>query len=324
MVQYRQPMLHALPLAEILRVLVFLLVAGTVFVLAARVLYRRWRRRVPVRAPQFSVLLLAGLGLGCLFYGAVIEPRQLEVTRTRVQTSRLPAGHPGIRIVHLSDLHSDTVARLESELPARVAALHPDLIVFTGDAANSTESLNIFRTCLGELTKIAPTFAVKGNWDIVSFIKGNRFAGTGATVLDGTSASLAADGVNVHVVGLAYGSNTQGLNAALAALPADGPAIVLMHMPYPDAVSPALASRVDLMCAGHTHGGQVTLPFYGALITLSKWGKRFESGFYPNADGFGFPLYVSRGIGMGRPGPRVRFLARPEVAVIELLPSSAG
>jgi predicted MPP superfamily phosphohydrolase len=76
---------------------------------------------------------------------------------------------------------------------------------------------------------------------------------------------------------------------------------------------------MGLFLAGHVHGGQVALPYYGALLTLSKFGKRFERGLYPDADGF--PMYVSRGIGMeGGRAPRVRFCARPEVALIELVP----
>src|SRR6185503_2550158 len=139
-------------------------------------------------------------------------------------TSRLPAGHRGVRIVHLSDLHSEATPLLETELPARVAQLQPDLIVFTGDSANSTEGVTVFRTCLAALARIAPTFAVRGNWDSLSFVKGDRFRGTGATALDGTSAAVQVAGVTVYVLGAAYGGDTQGLNATLAALPDNGPA----------------------------------------------------------------------------------------------------
>src|SRR5262249_18089954 len=145
-------------------------------------------------------------------------------------------------------------------------------------AGYCSPAVPVFRTCLAALSKIAPTFAVKGNWDVLSMVKGDQFAGTGATVLTGTSATLEVAGVSVHLVGASYGANTQRVNAALASLPDEGPAIVLFHLPYPDIIDPALASRVDLMCAGHTHGGQVALPFYGALLTLSKFGKRFERG----------------------------------------------
>jgi predicted MPP superfamily phosphohydrolase len=118
----------------------------------------------------------------------------------------------------------------------------------------------------------------------------------------------------------AFQSDKEALGRALKSIPSEGLAVALYHTPYPDVIPPALATRVDLMCSGHVHGGQVALPFYGALLTLSDFGKRFERGLYPTADGFGFPLYVSRGIGMeGGDMPRVRFCSRPEVALIELV-----
>jgi uncharacterized protein len=270
-----------------------------------------------------AILGLAALGTLAVLYARFVEPRWIEVTSTRVPTSRLPVGHRGVRIVHLSDLHSDSAPRAEKRLPATVASLEPDLILFTGDAANTPAGLSVFRRCLAELTTIAPTFAVKGNWDTDFFPQLDRFGGTGATELDGSSAAIAVQGTTVYLVGARL-KNIEPLGAALESLPTDGPAIVLYHCPYPDVVPPRLASRVDLFLAGHVHGGQVALPIYGALITFSKFGKRFERGFYPDADGFGFPLYVSRGIGMeGRAAPRVRFCARPEVALIELVPDGS-
>ncbi len=175
---------------------------------------------------------------------------------------------------------------------------------------------------LSRIAHIAPTFAVKGNWDAWYFRDLERFAGTGARELDGDHVSLDIGGVTVHVAGAAF-DHAELVDAAVRALPADGLAIVFYHAPYPDLVAPERAPRVDLFCAGHVHGGQVALPGYGALITLSRFGERFERGFYPDADGFGFPFYVSRGIGMeGGSTPRVRFPSRPEVAVIELVPAA--
>ena len=76
--------------------------------------------------------------------------------------------------------------------------------------------------------------------------------------------------------------------------------------------------NVDLYLCGHTHGGQIAMPFYGALITMSKFGKKYEAGMYTVGDTI---LYVNRGIGMdGGPAPRVRFLARPEITVFEIHP----
>ena len=307
---------------EVWRVLGFVGVLGAVYVSAAVVLARRLLRRPP--APLTwrgrTVLAVAGAGVVCMAYGRFVEPRWIEVTTTRVPTSRLPAGHRGVRIVHLSDLHSIQTPLLEDRLPGVVRDLHPDLILFTGDAANLPEGVPTFRACLTELARIAPTFAVKGNWDANYFPEVERFAGTGATELDGTVADVDVAGTKVHVAGVGYADAIRGLFPALGDLPKDGPAVMICHPPYPDAVPEKYASRIDLICAGHTHGGQVALPLYGALLTFSKFGKRYERGLYA-LDSGGF-LYVSRGIGMeGFRMPRVRFCSRPEVALIELVPA---
>jgi predicted MPP superfamily phosphohydrolase len=313
------------PASESLVALAFVGLVAAVFLGAAVVLLRWFLGvpRAPLRPASRVLLLLATLGVLCIAYGRLVEPRWLEVTHTRVSTRRLPPGHPGVRVVHLSDLHSDPEPRLEERLPAVVAELAPDLIVFTGDAANSPGGLPVFRRSLTAVASIAPTYGVKGNWDVWYFRHLERFDGTGARELDGDHATVTVAGVSVHVTGVAF-DREAALAEAVDALPAGGPAIVLYHAPFPDLVDPADAARVDLFCAGHVHGGQVALPWYGALITLSRFGKRFERGLYPDADGFGFPLYVSRGIGMEGAAPRVRFASRPEVALIELMPARVG
>ena len=89
---------------------------------------------------------------------------------------------------------------------------------------------------------------------------------------------------------------------------------------YPDEIDAVLTHGIDFYCAGHTHGGQVSLPWYGALITLSRFDKQYESGRYRKGD---TTLYVNRGIGMeGGDAPRVRFCARPEVTVLEVISAS--
>jgi predicted MPP superfamily phosphohydrolase len=99
-------------------------------------------------------------------------------------------------------------------------------------------------------------------------------------------------------------------------VPADGYSLLLYHSP--DLAEAAAEAGVDLYLAGHTHGGQVRLPFYGAIITMSAYGKRFEAGQYRVG---ATTLYVSRGIGMeGLRLPRVRFLCPPEIVVIDLEP----
>jgi hypothetical protein len=90
--------------------------------------------------------------------------------------------------------------------------------------------------------------------------------------------------------------------------------ILLYHSP--DLLYEASDAGIDLQLSGHTHGGQVRLPFFGALFSGSLYGKEFESGRYQVG---GTTLYVSRGIGMeGAGAPRVRFLCPPEIILWEI------
>jgi predicted MPP superfamily phosphohydrolase len=79
----------------------------------------------------------------------------------------------------------------------------------------------------------------------------------------------------------------------------------------------AVRAHFDLYLAGHTHGGQIALPFYGALITYSRYDKKYEAGLYREGS---TTLYVNRGLGLAHePMPEARFWARPEVTVIDLV-----
>ena len=90
--------------------------------------------------------------------------------------------------------------------------------------------------------------------------------------------------------------------------------ILLYHSP--DLMPDAQAVRIDLYLAGHTHGGQLCLPFFGAVITSSDFWKRYEGGLYQEG---ATTLYVSRGLGLeGLGAPRARFLAPPEVVALTL------
>ena len=313
----------------------FLSTVAAVYLLAALALIRLVLRRMGyLAAParwqvwlQRIVLALACVGLLCFAYGYFIEPYRLEVTHVRIESAKLLKGTRPIRLVQISDLHSDPKVRLEERLPEVVAAEQPDLIVFTGDAINSPAGLPIFKRCLTRLAQIAPTFAVQGNWDVWNWTDLDRFAGTGARELKGEAVKFDVAGTSIWLAGMPVGgdwisgettSAHHQFDHTLGAIPPDAFSIFLYH--YPDEIEPVAARHIDLYLAGHTHGGQVALPFYGALITLSRYGKRYEAGLYCVKQTW---LYVNRGIGMeGGPAPRVRFWARPEVTVIEIAPAS--
>jgi len=169
------------------------------------------------------------------------------------------------------------------------------------------------------LAKVAPTFAVRGNWDAWYWNRIDLFGGTGVRELDGDAASIDVRGTSVWVGGVSI-KHEERVPALLAGLPESGPTLFLYHYPYPDVLPDAQRGRIDLQCSGHTHGGQVALPFYGAIITYSKYGKRYESGLYTVGPSH---LYVTRGVGLeGGIAPRVRFFARPEITVVDLVPAA--
>jgi predicted MPP superfamily phosphohydrolase len=312
--------------AESFRVMLFIGAVGVVYTLAGSIAVQWVFRKRLQPAPsatrawrwfQRVILGLAGFGLLCIGYGFWIEPYWPEVTRTRIVSPRLPPGTRPIRIVHLSDLHCDPRPRLEERLPDLVAAEKPDLIVFSGDCINAPDGLPVLKPCLTRLAKIAPLFVVRGNWDAWFWNDLDLFGGTGARELEGTAEKVDVAGAAVWVAGVGVEKEHRA-GRALAAIPPGAFTIFLHHYPYPDVVPEADRARVDLFCAGHVHGGQIAMPFYGALTTLSKYGKQYEAGLYRVGP---MHMYVSRGIGMeGDPAPRVRFCARPEVAVIEAAP----
>jgi predicted MPP superfamily phosphohydrolase len=313
-------------------VLLFVCAAAAVYLLAACALVRlvlrrlRWIER-PSRAvlvAERASLALAAAGLLCFAYGYFVEPYWPEVTHVRVESPKLKGAQRPVRAVHISDLHCDPVTRLEERLPDIVAAERPDLILFTGDSVNSPAGLPVLRKLLPRLAAIAPTFAVRGNWDTWYWGREDLFGGTGVVELKKEAARVDVAGATLWVAGAAYGSlyepqsgERAGLDRALGGVPPGAFTLFLYHTPD-EILDAAGTNRVDLYCAGHTHGGQVALPFYGALVTLSKFGKKYESGLHREGSTW---LYVTRGVGMeGGPAPRVRFFARPEVTVIELAP----
>jgi predicted MPP superfamily phosphohydrolase len=309
---------------SLLRLFVVAALAATVWALAlgslvrwiARALRRSdkpvpgWRRRV-----EIASVVLGGLGVLALAYSILVEPYWPQVTHTPVASSKV---HERLRIVHLSDLHSDPTERLEHDIPAIVRGLEPDLVVFTGDAINSEQGLPNFRSCMRSIASRHPTYGVLGNWEAWWFTGLDVFKGTGVVELDGTGTLLDLNGNPVWLAGTAV-ENESAIGDSLAGAPQDAYTIVLHH--YAAMAERAARLGADLVLSGDTHGGQIRVPPLGALIRVSRHGVWLPAGIHRIG---GSHLYVSRGIGMeGGRVPRVRFLCRPEIALIDVLPGGS-
>jgi predicted MPP superfamily phosphohydrolase len=265
--------------------------------------------------PALPIHSLAIIGIICFLYALFIEPYWLEVKIVPIRTEKLT--RTGFRLVQISDLHCGKKPLIEKRLVELVNPLEPDIIVFTGDALKlgAPSALPVFKSTMKNLKARLAKFAVRGNVDIWHMPKLDFFGGTGFQVLDANSVQLQKNGETFYISGLSC-EYPSALLHLLKDIPDNYFSIFLYH--YPDLIEDLANLNVDLYLAGHTHGGQVVLPFYGAIITLSKFGKKYESGMYTVGD---TTLYVNRGI--GGHATRIRFLARPEITVFDIQPENS-
>lgn len=308
-------------LVELIGVLFFLAVFSSVylreiFLLSSIFIARLRKNPFPAGGRnKWAVFnhILASAGIICILYGYFIEPYWIEVKNVAVFTGKFSGS--SLRVVQITDTHCVPKAQNEKRIVEIINGLEPDIIVFTGDAANDRKALPLFRKTLGELNARIGKFAVTGNEDTRRFSGIDLFAGTGFQLLSAGGIRLSKGGEDFFVSGVSDGFYGQW-NKALKNIPEGRYNIFLCHKP--DLIEDLKGANIDLYLCGHTHGGQVALPFYGALITLSKYGKKYESGRYQVG---GVSLYINRGLGTEGPGLlKVRFFSRPEIAVFDIKP----
>ncbi len=255
----------------------------------------------------------AVMGIGCWLYGHFIEPNWVDVHVTTIPTPKLKISR--FRLVQISDLHCDWRIRNEEKMVRIINDLKPDIVVATGDYCNHSLGLPHLRDVLHRLEAPLGKFAVMGNQDTHWPRPVNLLDGTGFHWLDQEAVTAVKGPDSIGISGINFGHSHVPVDP-VKALPRDRFNVFLYHTP--DLIEDVSGPGVDLYLCGHTHGGQVTLPWYGALLTFSKFGKKYESGLYRVGQ---TTLYVNRGLGLEpRPGPQVRFLARPEIAVFDIVP----
>ena len=248
---------------------------------------------------RFAIIADVLLAL-CLVDGYLIEPNVLTVTRIPATSPKIASA---LKIVHVTDVHFERKTRLTEKVLATISRENPDLIFVTGDIHQLGKyDMAQFRDFLSRLCSIAPAYGVAGFDDELAL----KQASLGRLhLIDSSSVDLTIRGTAIRVEGLrakARPTNSHVLQ------------IVLMHSP--DGIPLAADMGADWCFAGHTHGGQIRLPIWGAITTAADTGKRFECGSYQvgKTDAF-----VSRGIGLEPPpAPQVRFLCPPEIVVLTL------
>ncbi|MCI1775568.1 MAG: metallophosphoesterase [Paenibacillus lautus] len=275
---------------------------------------KRMSRR---RFLKFGVSVLAGAGLAGGAYASLWEPRQLDITRHTLTFPALPKAFDGMRIVQFSDLHlgfhagGDNAARV-------VQAIHhekPDMICFTGDMVDgNAEDMRAAIQPLAQLKAPLGLFSILGNHDygdVEKLIALEEEAGF--RVLRNDAVKLRREGAVFAVAGLDDGIwGTPDPEAAIRDLPEGMFKLLLMH--EPDYADTAAAYPFHLQLSGHSHGGQIRLPWMGEVIT-PPGAKRYVQGLY-TVGSQGMQLYVNRGIGTTH--LPFRFLCKPELTVLTL------
>jgi len=274
---------------------------------------RLTRRRFLKAVAAAAVGGVAGAAVDAL----AVEPRWLRLTWPVIRVPGLPRQWDGLRLAHLTDMHRGGLVPLKyiARAVGLSNAARPDIVVCTGDfvTGRGAVTAELARTLKGLRARLG-VFAVLGNHDHWAGAEAVRqmLAEASIALLDNRRVVLERRGASLVLAGVGdLWEDVQDLAAALDGVPAAAPRLLLCHNPdYADAMPPE--PRVDLMFCGHTHGGQVKIPF-GPRPMLPIRNRRYAAGLVRAPRCL---MYVSRGIGMV--GLAVRFNCRPELPIITL------
>jgi predicted MPP superfamily phosphohydrolase len=262
------------------------------------------------------MFLMGGVSIFPYLY---LERLSVAVRRYRVPILALPAAFEGFTILHLSDLHDKEFGRGGEELITLLARESFDLVVLTGDlVAGGTPRLTPALELIAGITRTsgAPVYSVSGNHDWRQE-RGAEFNGrlceAGVRVLSNGSVAIERGKDRLWLLGVDDPvTKRDRLDRALSASDNSSPRVLLAHSPQPFAQ--AVQNGVDLMLAGHTHGGQVRIPLLGApYVPAMGFFPRFDYGLYSSG-----PTTMIVSGGLGESALPIRFNMRPEVSLVTL------
>jgi predicted MPP superfamily phosphohydrolase len=266
--------------------------------------------------------LSAASAAGLALYAGEISRHELSIEQHTFQLPHLPDAFRGMRIVQVSDFHyaEYTEAFFLRDMVSRINQLTPDMVVLTGDFISFSPMPQSFAQrhaapCAAILSGIeCPLrYAILGNHD---YIVGPEYVAAplrehGIPVLMNATVALERGNQRIWLGGLGSACVDKADPAhALAGVPAGEPVILMAH--EPDILPDIARYNVDLMLSGHTHGGQVRIPFL-PLFHLPEYGEKYIEGLFRLGP---TQLYVNRGI--GAVGVPFRFRCPPEITVITL------
>lgn len=258
--------------------------------------------------------------LGATFtasYSVFIERQLVQVNHYRIKVPKLPEPFIGFKLAHLTDIHLGSLVsdNFVATVIDRTNKLGADAIVCTGDyvhARNSVDEINRVWPLLSRLKAKEGVFSVLGNHDHWADTERSLYwlEQSGQNIRHKARAIVRGNS-RIFIGGSGdYWEDKSGIDTAFANLGEDECKILLAH--NPDTIDKEFSTRISLFICGHTHGGQVSLPFYGPPI-LPVQNKLYSQGIIQSNKGV---VFISKGIGWTI--VPVRFNCYPEIAVLEL------
>ncbi|WP_165224656.1 metallophosphoesterase [Aquisphaera insulae] len=260
------------------------------------------------------------IGMGAFTAGGIyplVEAKCCHVVRRTVALPNLPASFRGTTVALLADIHHGpfTPMPFVQRVVETTNAMRPDLVLLAGDYVSESECfIAPVMAALAPLRAPLGRFAVLGNHDHWEngWLTRRELDRAGIARVDNSGAWLLRGDDRLRICGVGdLWTDRQHPGPALADATSDDAVIMLSH--NPDYAEILADRRVGLMLSGHTHGGQVYLPGYGAPVVPSKFGQKYLGGL---VEGPACRVYVSRGI--GTTGPPLRLASRPEIVILTL------
>lgn len=227
-----------------------------------------------------------------------------QLTRIEVPVKNLPQSMKNYKILHLTDLHSARFGKGQKEIFSLLEGQQVDMVAITGDVVDRRKKdIQPGLELVKAASKYAPVYFVPGNHEEAIEIYGEF------------RKKLEEQGVNVLEKGKRVESKDFVIAGPGTSIKKYSEKVLIMLSHYPSIFKKAAENGVDLVLAGHTHGGQIRLPWIGALYAPGQ-GKfpEYDAGLFYEKGSY---MYVNRGLGTSK--MPVRFLCRPEAAVITLI-----
>lgn len=256
-------------------------------------------------------------------YARYVEPNQLAINHFEINSPLIPRTFNGIKILQFSDTHIGHYYTIDqfNKLIQKINQYEADLILFTGDLIDAPHEYQFTHDLLPLLKNIqAPLgkYSIYGNHDHGGYgteSYKDLMDNSGFKLLMNEAIQISNEGETIYLAGLDdYMLGRPDFEQTLGHIPENSFTILLAH--EPDVAKVSQSYPVQLQLSGHSHGGQIQLPFLGPIVT-PPFASEYTEGFYFIGSGpEQMTLYVNRGIGTTR--VPFRFLAKPEVSIFTL------